>query len=106
MAWTERYVDINADGLGNGTTTATSGINGAWTWAQMLTGASSGQRVNVKSGTYSRSTNGDTFSNAGTTTAPIWIRGYNTTAGDIDTNFALSSPAITYTSGQFKIDKS
>jgi hypothetical protein len=106
MAWTERYVDPSANGLGDGTTTATSGANGAWTWAQMLASASSGQRVNVKAGAYSRTTSNDAFTSAGTTTAPIWVRGYNTTPGDIDTNFALTCPAITYTTGQFRINKS
>lgn len=102
MAWTERYVDAAAAGGGDGTTTATSGANGAWTWAEAVAAATQGQRVNVKAGTYSRTTTTDTLATSGNT-GGIWFRGYNTTAGDCDTNPALTKPAITYTTGRLVI---
>jgi hypothetical protein len=48
----------------------------------MLTNAVAGDCVNVKAdGTYSRTTS-DSFTNAGTATSPLIIRGYKTTIGD------------------------
>lgn len=107
-AWTERYVDSAADGAGDGTTTATSGANGAWTLAQAANAAntSAGMRINIKKGTYANTTTTITFSDTdATTTGPIWLRGYDTTVGDIDadpTN-ALTLPSITFTTGQFAV---
>lgn len=104
MAWTDRYVDAAADGAGNGTTAATSGANGAWTWAQAVAGEAAGQRINVKAGTYARTTTVDTLAAAGTTTAPIWWRGYNATPGDIDSDpISLTKPALTYTTGNLVV---
>jgi len=105
-AWTERYVDASAAGGGDGTTTATSGANGAWTLAEAATASntSSGMRVNIKAGTYSLTTTSITFSDTdAVATAPIWFRGYNTTPGDIDSDNTLTKPAITFTTGQFVI---
>ncbi len=105
-AWTERYVDAAAAGGGDGTTTATSGANGAWTLAEAATAANTagGMRVNIKAGTYANTTNSRTFADTdGLATAPIWFRGYNTTPGDIDSNNALTKPVITFTTGQFGI---
>lgn len=105
-AWTERYVDASAAGGGDGTTTATSGANGAWTLAEAATAAStsSGMRVNIKAGTYANTTTSLTFSDTdAVATAPIWFRGYNTTPGDIDSDNTLTKPAITFTTGQLVI---
>ncbi len=105
MAWTERYVDQAAAGGGDGTTAATSGGTGAWTFAEAIAAAAAGQRLNVKTGAggaaYANTTTDRTIATAGTTSSPVWWRGYNTTIGDIDTNNALTKPAITFTTGRF-----
>lgn len=76
MALTERYVSALASGGGDGSS------GNPWTWAEMLTTAAAGDRVNVKAdGTYSRSST-DAMSNSGTVDAPIIIRGYKDTIGD------------------------
>lgn len=105
-AWTERYVDAAAAGGGDGTTTATSGGTGAWTLAEAVTASNTagGMRINIKAGTYANTTTSRTFADTdGLVTAPIWFRGYNTTPGDIDSNNALTKPAITFTTGQLGI---
>lgn len=102
MALTERYVSSLAGGGGSGTS------GSPWTWAEMLTNANAGDRVNVKAdGTYARTTTNDSFTNAGTAAAPIWIRGYSSTIGDgnqgRDANTDLvttNMPSVTYTSGR------
>lgn len=101
MAWTERYVRDDAAGGGDGTTNTNSGANGAWTLAEAIASYASGQRLNVRAGTYSNTTTSRTFGTAGTTTAPIWWRGFNTTIGDIDTDNTLTKPAITFSTGRF-----
>lgn len=103
MAFTEKYVRADAAGGGNGTTDTNSGANGAWTLAEAIAAYAAGQRLNVKSGvgTYANTTTSRTFATAGTTTAPIVWRGFVTTIGDIDSNNALTKPAITFTTGRF-----
>jgi hypothetical protein len=107
MAWTERYVRADAAGGGDGTTTAASGGTGAFTWAEMLADTTVGSvRYNILStGGVFNLTSTDSFTTAGTATAPRSIRGGNTAAGDLTgartaggsltvTNF----PQIRYTS--------
>lgn len=101
MAWTERYVRSDAAGGGDGTTNTNSGANGAWTLAEAITNVAAGHRVNVRAGTYANTTTNRTFATAGTTTAPIWWRGFNTSIGDIDSDNSLTKPAITFTTGRF-----
>src|SRR3712207_3595128 len=84
MAFTERYVRADAPGGGDGTTDSNAGANAAWTLAEAITNVAAGHRVNVKAGTYATTTTARTMSTAGTTTAPIWWRGYKTTPGDMD----------------------
>ncbi len=52
-------------------------------------------RVNWKQATYTIVAS-RTFSLAGTTTAPLWFRGYNTTRGDGDANPALTRPLLSF----------
>lgn len=97
MAWTERYVDSAAAGGGDGTTSATSGANGAWTLAEAISNSNAGHRLNVKAGTYANTTTSRTFgtgAGAATTTAPKWWRGYTSAIGDLD-----SAPTSTLTAG-------
>jgi len=95
MAWTERYVSVAGGGAHDGTTEAD-----AWTLAEAIAAPyAAGQRLNVKAGTYANTTTDRTFGVAGTTTAPIWWRGYNSTIGDLDADFTTAKPAITFTTG-------
>lgn len=104
MAITERYVSSLAGGGGDGS------VGTPWTWAEMLTSAAAGDRVNIKQdGTYARTTSADAFTNSGSSTQPIILRGYKTTIGDgyqgrgsggkgtLDTT---NMPVITYTTGR------
>ncbi len=58
-------------------------------------------RINVKAGTYANTTTSRTFSIIGTTTMPFWIRGYNTTIGDIEVTNSLTKPVLSFTTGSF-----
>jgi hypothetical protein len=62
-------------------------------------------RINVKAGTYANTTTSRSVGLGGTTTAPVWWRGYQTTPGDQDANplavAGTNIPAITFSTGQF-----
>lgn len=88
MAWTERYVTPAGAGANNGTSEAN-----AWTLAQAAAAVAAGHRLNIKAGTYSIAST-LSFSFAGTSSAPIAMRGYKTTIGDLD-----SQPASQRVSG-------
>ena len=107
MSWTERYVRADAAGSGDGTTTANSGANGAFTLAEAITNSASntGMRYNVMAvgGTFANTTTTRTFNGVATTTAPNWWRGCNTAAGDLDADFTTAKPSITFTTGQFSV---
>jgi hypothetical protein len=64
-------------------------------------------RINIQAGTYANTTSGLNFSLAGSTTAPLWWRGYQNTPGDQDGNptaiAGTNIPAITFTTGQMTI---
>lgn len=109
-----KYVRSDAAGGGDGSTDTNSGGTGAWTWAEMLTSAAAGDTVNVKAGTYSRTTATDAFTNDGTDASPIIVRGFNTAAGDLEANgrtgtsgalVTTNFPAITYTTGGLTLPK-
>jgi hypothetical protein len=106
MAWTERYVRDDAAGGADGTNNTTNASTGAWTLAEAIANYAAGQRINVRAGTYANTTTSRTLATAGTTTAPIWWRGFNTTPGDCDTDFSLTLPEITFTTGAFRITNS
>jgi len=99
MAWAEKYVSVAGGGAHDGSSEAN-----AWTLAEAIAAPyAAGDRVNVKAGTYANTTTTRTFGVAGTTTAPIWWRGYNSTIGDLDADFTTAKPAITFTTGVFDI---
>lgn len=55
----------------------------AWTFAEMIAAApAAGTRVNIKAGAYSEGAT--TLPSSGTAMAPIVLRGYNATIGDLD----------------------
>ncbi len=98
MAWTEKYVSVAGGGAHDGSSEAN-----AWTLAEAIAAYAAGQRINVIAGTYENTTTDRTFGTAGTTTAPIWWRGYNSTIGDLDADFTTAKPAITFTTGGFLV---
>lgn len=77
MAYTERYVTSAASGGGAGTS------GDPWTWAESLSNAAAGDRVNIQSDA-GYSTSGGTISSAGTLNSRIVFRGYNSTIGDLE----------------------
>lgn len=108
MAWTERYVRADAAGSGDGTTTANSGANGAFTLAEAITHSASntGIRYNVMKtgGTFANTTTSRDFNGVATTTAPNWWRGCNTAAGDLDgTANSADKPTISFTTGRMTV---
>lgn len=80
-----KYVSSSADGSGDGTTTATSGANGAWTFAQMLAATpAAGDELRVMAdGTYVRTATGTVAYANGTQNAKIKIHGANS-SGVVD----------------------
>lgn len=77
MALTEKYVTVAGAGLHDGS----SELN-AWTFAEMIAAnPAAGSRINIKSGSYSE---GITTIPSGTAAAPLILRGYNSTIGDLD----------------------
>jgi len=104
MALTERYVSSAAGGGGDGSS------GSPWTWDEMLSSAAAGDRCNVY-GTFSLSSSDSAFSNDGTATQPIIVRGCSSAgsitdgyqgrtqggAGPLDTT---NMPAINYSSGK------
>lgn len=104
MAFTDRYVtSTGTDTYANSTNSATP-----MSLTTAFANAVAGDRINVKVGTYSRTTTSDTPTNAGTVTSPIWYRGYSSVIGDGNlgrTNgsgalITTNMPAITWTTGR------
>ena len=96
---------------GSGTFTLKDG--GAWADFGIVTGlfttgtVAVSTRVNIKAGTYANTSTSRTFLTAGSATAPLWWRGYETTPGDQDGNNAAVAgtniPALTWTTGQMSV---
>jgi hypothetical protein len=103
MAWTERFVRSDAAGGGDGTTDTNSGANGAWTLAEAATAVTGGTRVNVRAGTYSLTTTTLSLAVEGTVASKIWWRGFNTSPGDLDSDFTTAKPVISFTSGHLAV---
>ena len=98
MALTDRYVRDDAAGGGDGTTNNASGATGAWTFAEMIAATATlnagGFRVNIRPGTYSRTTSADTLP-AGVATAPNIYRGFNSNPDDLLSNGRSSGVLVT-----------
>lgn len=94
MSFAEKFVSPTGAGAHDG-----SSAGNAWTLAELIAGYAAGDRPNMIAGTYANTTTSRTFGTAGTTTAPVWIRGYNTTIGDCDLDPTLARPEITFTTG-------
>ena len=77
MAFTEKYVTVSGGGLHDGSSEAN-----AWTVTEGFANASAGDRLNIKAGTHTYSTNLNLAS--GSLSSPIAIRGYKTSIGDLD----------------------
>jgi len=79
MAFSEKYLNYD---LGSGDNDGSSEANAWRTWGDAISGASAGDRINVKR-TSSRIDSGAiTWSVSGTATAPIHIRAYTSTISD------------------------
>lgn len=78
MAFTEKYVTVSGAGAHDGSSEAN-----AWTFAEMIAAApAAGTRVNIKTGTYNSGT--VTLPASGSSSAPIILRGYSSSIGDLD----------------------
>jgi hypothetical protein len=103
MAWTVRYVRADSAGGGDGTADTTSGATAAFTLAEAITHSTTNTNVQYNlmhsGGTFSNTTTVRTFSGAGTTSAPNWWRGNNTSLGDIESDNGLTKPLIDFTTG-------
>lgn len=98
MAFAEKYASVAGGGAHDGSSEAD-----AWTFAEADAAYAAGDRINVKVGTHSLTTTLSTLGTAGTTTQPVWWRGYNTVIGDCDSNAALSRPLISHTTGNLTV---
>lgn len=78
MAFNEKYVTVTGGGLHDGSSEAN-----AWTITEGFANAVAGDRLNVKAGTHSYSTNISLASPS--ESSPISVRGYKTSIGDLDT---------------------
>lgn len=77
-AFTEKYVTTTGAGGHDGTSEAN-----AWSFAEMIAATpAAGTRVNIKAGAYS--VGATTLPANGTASAPIVLRGYSSTIGDLD----------------------
>lgn len=104
MAWTQKFWIAGGLGLKDGSSEAN-----AWDTAALLTNAAAGNRVEMKASTDANTTTARNFTNAGTTTQPIWFRGYKTTPGDMDAQptstrvAGTDIPSITFTTALMTI---
>ena len=78
MAFAEKYVTVTGGGLHDGSSEAN-----AWTFDEAYANHVTGDRINMKAGTYTL-TQAMTVWQSGTNSSPISWRGYKTTIGDLD----------------------
>jgi hypothetical protein len=79
MAFNEKYVTVTGGGLHDGSSEAN-----AWTLAEAYSNAASGQRLNIKAGTYTVSGTWSVWPSS-SASSPFSFRGYKTNIGDLDT---------------------
>lgn len=94
----DKFVSELAAGGGDGA------IATPYTWAEAIAAVKPGWRINIKAdGVYAMATTTSTWATNGKADSLIWIRGYNTVPGDLDTNYSGSKalPVLTSTTGQF-----
>lgn len=106
-------IDLSATNkIGTATASGATGkscsVGGAWASFQNFTSIGTqtvavSTRINVKAGTYANTTSSRTMAISGTTTTPLWIRGYNSTIGDLDDDFTTTKPLVTFTTGALTI---
>lgn len=114
--WTNFGAGSNAPGtiftMANQPGTGTGTCAPLCTWALALAGAAAGDRVNVvNDATYTRTTTNDALTNSGTSTSPIWIRGFHAVPGDgylgrVNSSGLLvttNMPAFSYTTGHLTL---
>jgi hypothetical protein len=92
MAWNEKHVTAT----GTDTYSNASSSSTPCSLATAISGAAAGDRINIKAGTYANTTTSRTFGTAGTTTAPVWWRGYTTTIGDLDYTSGTLTPGTDF----------
>ena len=78
MAFTEKYVTVTGGGLHDGSSEAN-----AWTLAEAHSNMSSGDRLNIKAGTYTVGGGWNAWP-VSSLSSPSGFRGYKTTIGDLD----------------------
>jgi len=100
MAFTERYVRDDAAGGGDGTTNTNSGGTGAWTLAEAISSATSGMRINMRTGTYTLAASITLPS--GATENPIIWQGFNSSIADLET-VGRASPTAALTTANFPV---
>lgn len=79
MAFVEKYVTVSGGGLHDGSSEAN-----AWTLDEAYANYAAGDRVNIKAGTYTITQSMIAWTNGTSQSAPISLRGYKTTIGDMD----------------------
>ncbi len=65
--------------------------------------ASLSTRINIKAGTYANTTTSRDVRITAVETSSFWLRGFNATAGDLETDNTLTKPLITFTTGTMTI---
>ena len=79
MAFNEKYVTVTGGGLHDGSSDAN-----AWTLDEAYANYTAGDRVNIKAGVYAITQAMNAWTNGTSQSAPISLRGYKTTIGDMD----------------------
>lgn len=104
MAWTEKWWIAGGAGAVDGSSEAN-----AWDTPTLISSVAPGNRVNMKASVDANAATSRSFGVVGTTTAPVWFRGYKTTIGDLDNQPSSTRvagtdiPSLTFTTGGMTI---